>query len=546
MRSRKLAVAVILLALPVRAENAERGQVEAEEQVLPKLSLLCGGAFTVRYDLASLKANNQDMGFDQTSGSLECDEPLRFLWTLCQSETGKAAVRRNELREVQCRGVQGHEGRLSVKNGIILVERANEEAEAAQRAKLQFEKALSLKVPMAVADPYADQAWRDFRMAPAPVTSTTDYCLVSGNKEKYDASAVDHLRGDGTVKCLKAGAVVVDLVVKNRKKTGLDRAERDHWYRVEHLVDDRREGLQEEFKQGARVSQSLWKGGERVWSKEFTQTGKLTDFTRQLAKGQASLRLTEDGRVTSLSCLPELRDDEVLAAWCGFGGEKTVQVYDGTGKVNAVRTFRDGRLVREAPGDSPYSTRVAVSFVEGKKDGEERVLREDGTLERTVQWSAGVQNGLEQTYAKDGKKVVQRTTWQAGASVESVENFLNGNPKRREQYEGDKAMQRTTWFDLGQKESEVHLLRCRQAWREGWCEDGLEQRWFENGRLAAQAHWKLGQRDGEGKSWFPDGGQRTEERWLNGSITRRREWDEKGALVADAEFEEDGSRKVKR
>jgi len=50
--------------------------------VLVKLNARCGVDLTVRYDVESLKANNKDLGWDQTGGDRECNEPLRYRWAL--------------------------------------------------------------------------------------------------------------------------------------------------------------------------------------------------------------------------------------------------------------------------------------------------------------------------------------------------------------------------------------------------------------------------------------------------------------------------------
>lgn len=532
-----------VISLPCFASNSDSGQPNAEEQILPKLNLLCGGTFISKYDLASLKANNKDIGWDQTSGHLECDEPLRLIWALCQSAEGKALVRRNELREVRCRGIAGNVGKLSVKSGVITVERAYEEREAWKRAHTEFEAALKVKVPLKSPDPYYDDAWRDFLQAPTPVTSTTDYCLVNGEKVKLDLSWGERTQ-EGTVKCLERGVVVVDLTLKDGRKTGLSRATRDDWYRVEHAIDGKRDGVVEEFRKGTLTRRELYKAGQRVWTREFNERGEVKEYTRQFANGQVTLRLTDDGRVTSLNCLPEARGDDVVDAWCGFKGDRVVSIYDGTEKVSAIRTFRNGVVVREQPGDSHYAARRDVAFdANGKKQGEERITREDGTLARIARWKSGEQEGAEEVFAKDGQRVVERTLWKGGAPIDHTEFFLNGNPKQREANDGDR-QSRITWFDLGAKQSEAQFARCSNG--RGWCEDGTSRRWFENGKLAEESRWTLGVQDGVTKRWFPSGTQQLEERWDKGLRRARREWDEKGTLLADDEFEDDGSRKLRR
>ena len=69
---------------------------------------------------------------------------------------------------------------------------------------------------------------------------------------------------------------------------------------------------------------------------------------------------------------------------------------------------------------------------------------------------------------------------------------------------------------------------------------------LENGKLAEETQWKAGTQLGLSKRWFPNGNQQSEERWEAGILRARKQWDEKGAPVSDDEFEEDGSRKLRR
>ena len=92
--------------------------------------------------------------------------------------------------------------------------------------------------------------------------------------------------------------------------------------------------------------------------------------------------------------------------------------------------------------------------------------------------------------------------------------------------------------------SEAQFARCRNG--RAWCEDGTSRRWFENGTLAEESRWSLGVQEGVTRRWFPSGTQQLEERWDKGLRRARREWDEKGTLLADDEFEDDGSRKLRR
>lgn len=540
-------VSTLALAVLLAGSNTpEKAQDRARREVVPKLNLLCGVTLDVRYEGDSLREHNQDIRYDQTDGDLECNEPLRYLWRVCQSDAGKALVKKLEVRSVVCRGTPGKVGSLALSKGVITVERAFEEPRHFVRAKAQFEAAFKTKVDVE-ADPYGDEAWREFERAPVPVTSTTDYCLVDGAKVEFSWSAHERLpagTSSATVKCLEAGKPVIDVVVKERKVTGFVTQTRDDWRRRTSLVDGKREGLEETWKKGALESQAMWKADSRVWSKEFLPSGGLDRYWRQFPSGQATLDLLPDGRVTGLSCLPDAKDDEVLAAWCGFKGEKTVPLYDGTEKLNTTVTWKNGLKTRQVAGTSAYGSGSTVSFVDGQPDGEERLTRPDGTLEATITWKRGVRSGFERRYEKDGKKVVEETSWKDGELEKRVTFFLNGNKRSEELRDGPKQRDVIEYFDLGGVESKGRWVACpsRRYARDGVCEDGVHQRFFESGKKAAEVTWKLGERL-KAVEYFERGGLASVEVFTDGRVSSRTTYFADGGVERDEAYEADGSRK---
>jgi antitoxin component YwqK of YwqJK toxin-antitoxin module len=257
-----------------------------------------------------------------------------------------------------------------------------------------------------------------------------------------------------------------------------------------------------------------------------------------------SVELGDDGKVYGLSCSPNAKDDEVLRTWCGFAGEKTTDVYDGTKAVNRTVTFKNGQLTKQVAGTSRYASGNTTTFVDGKPDGEERVTRGDGTLEATVTWKKGLKHGLEKHFSKDGKKLVEELAWHEGELERRVEYFLNGNKKVEEAYDGPKQRQTTTYFDLGAVRSKGRWVSCERRWGDGWCEDGVHASFFESGKKAAEATWKVGVRTGE-KQWFESGVLAEVTTWADGRVSARTAYFADGGVEADEAFEEDGSRKVK-
>lgn len=546
----RLVVALLLgSTVAIAGSNSpENALARTKDEVLLKLNVLCVTSLTVRYDGDSLRQHNKDIGWDQTGGDLECNEPLRYLWSLCGTEAGKAVVRRSEVREVVCKGTPGAVGSLTFKAGVVTVERAYEEPTPFKRARKQFEAAFKTKLRLDE-DPYSDDAWRTFRQLPNPVTSTTDYCLVDNVKKEFDWYAADRATenaGAKTVKCFSAGTLVIDVTVKERKKSGLITQARDAWRKRYTVKDDKAEGLEEIRDGDALLSTSMFKDGQRVWEKEFHPGGALKRYWRQYPKPlQVSLDLREDGKVTSLSCAPDAKDDEVLRTWCGFAGEKTTPVYDGTDKLNRTVSYRDGLLTKQVAGDSTYATRSTLNYVDGKPDGEERVTRPDGSLEATVTWKRGVKNGLEKHYADDGKKRIEELDFRDGEVQRSTTFFLNGNKKLDDLRDG-KQSQRTEYFDLGAVRSKGTWIPCeRRSSRDSWCEDGLHTTFFESGKRLGEVTFAQGRRIAA-KRWYETGVPEAVEMYEKERLSASTRYFPDGGVASDEAFEADGSRKLNR
>ncbi|MDP3504763.1 MAG: hypothetical protein Q8S33_30775 [Myxococcales bacterium] len=547
----RLVVALLLSSTVALAgsNSPENALARTKDEVLLKLNLLCGATFTVRYDGDSLRQHNKDIGWDQTGGDLECNEPLRYLWSLCGTETGKAVVRRSEVREVVCKGTPAAVGSLAFKAGVVTVERAYEESTPFKRSRKQFEAAFKTTLTLEE-DPYSDDAWRSFRQLPNPVTSTTNYCLVDDVKKEFNWYAADRATenaGAKKVKCFSEGTLVIDVTVKDRKKTGLITQVRDAWRRRYTVKDNQEDGLDEVRDGDVLLSTAMFNAGQRVWEKEFHPNGALKRYWRQYPKPlQVSLDLRDDGKVTSISCAPDAKDDEVLRTWCGFAGEKTIEVYDGTKKLDRTVSYRDGLLTKQVAGDSTYATRSTLSYVEGKPDGEERRTRRDGTLDVTVTWKRGVQHGLEKHYSDDGKKLVEEFDFRDGALLRHTTFFLNGNKKLDDVRDGAKQSVRTEYFDLGAVSRKGNWIPCERRYgRESWCEDGLHTSFFESGTKRAEETFTQGKRV-SAKRWYETGVLQANETYEKDRLSANTTYFPDGGVASDDAFEADGSRKLRR
>lgn len=556
--TRLASLSVLLVAVPAFAgsNSPENAQASTERDYLSKVNVDCGLSLKVRYDGASLRAHNQDIRYDQTGGDRECNEPLRYVWYACQTPAGKAALARVPVTTIECRGTAAKVGSLTLKAGTLVVERAFEEEKPFLRSRKQFEQLLDVALELGAEgsrsseDPYSDDRWSELRQREPPVTDTRTFCVVNGKKVPFRTSLEDsfeHRKEDGRVECTKDGQPFTSLTLKAGKKTGFTTVERGDRLSREEYRDGKRHGEQRVQRAGKLVERAVFQDGEEVTRTELHESGKLARHKHRFADHLDDVSFSEDGRMQSLSCSPQAGQDPELAKWCGFGGEVTHSLYDGTGKVLAVLTFRDGVLQREAPGDSTYASRRAVSYQAGKKHGEERVFGKSGKLQSTVQWRQGVKDGKELRYAEDSEKVVEEQVWKAGELQRSTTFFLNGNPKQRALYDGPKEQRLTEYWDTGKVRVEEKRLPCPERRFRGreWCREGVQKTFYENGDRSTETSFKAGVEHGAYRAWHENGKPAEESEFADGRCVRRKTWDQNGQLLKDEEYEADGSRKLK-
>ena len=102
-----------------------------------------------------------------------------------------------------CKGVPGDVGSLTLSSGTLTVGRAFEETKPYLRSRKQFESLLKVTLALASDDPYQDEAWHALASQPNPVTSTTTYCLVGGDKVdlRRERLRPDSAAASRTVRC---------------------------------------------------------------------------------------------------------------------------------------------------------------------------------------------------------------------------------------------------------------------------------------------------------------------------------------------------------
>jgi antitoxin component YwqK of YwqJK toxin-antitoxin module len=532
-------VVVVLLLLgrgALGSNGPELAVARTKQELLRKLNAMCGTSLTVRYDGDSLRQHNDDIAVGATGGETECNEPLRYLFSLCRTEPGKALVRRAGVREVVCQGTPARVGSLTVKGGVVTVERAHVEPTPFRRARRQFEAAFATKLKVEDDDPLRDAWWRTFREARTPDITPSDVCFVDGVKKAFDWLAADDHLGAKTVRCLWNGEVVIDVTMKDRKKSGLLTQASDDWRRRYTVKDDIEEGLQEVSDGQLLLSTLRYSNGVPIWEKAFHPRGTLKRYWRRSPNPkQASLELQEDGRVADLSCVPDVRDDEVLRTWCGFDGEKTTQVFDGSVLSRTV-THRDGVLTKL----------VAASSAQGDRRLEV-ARRDDGTLVLTRTRKREVKWGLQTEFAEDGTTVIEELDYRDDELLRSTRYFGNGDTFFEELRVGPRQYRRTEYFERGGISGTGLWGPCESvlSHRGFWCQTGVHTFFFERGQKHHELTYSQG-RVQTAKRWYENGVLDSIEVYERGQLISNTLFFTDGGYAAGDAFEADGGRALKR
>ena len=544
---------ILLAETPlVRADNSpEQALDRFKRNVLPKISFACGVEFTAEYDGASLRKHDESIAHDQTSGDLECNEPFRYLWLVCQSERGKAAVKNAGVRGVFCKGTDGPTGTLFLSNGKLVLERSAKENKPYHRLRKRFEELLQVQVVFpkdSDADPYGDRTFSDLTARPNPSLSQTDYCKVNDERlELMPLYKFDRVR-EGKIKCWEKGQVIVDLTIKDGIRTGLTTVEHGRNQRVtSHYLNGQLHGEQSTTDAGKLSALTHFERGKRIWWQENNAATGVVEYSHQFEDGQALIRMSADGRVYGLRCTPSARADKRLQVACGFGAPRMTRIYDGTEKVNRIETWHNGVLMSRKGGDSEYANRSEVAFKDNKKHGHEHATRADGSAEADIEWNHGVKDGREIQYDKTGTKKVAEIVWQAGEKRSTTEYYLNGQRKSLQQIDGEHAVEQTFW-DNGKLKSEAKLVACDDGAYHavaGFCEHGVVRSFYEDGSRLEEAQFNMGKRHGTLQAFWPHEKPARLEQYVDDVLQKAKRWDESGKLIADDEYEADGSRKLR-
>ena len=74
----------------------------------------------------------------------------------------------------------------------------------------------------------------------------------------------------------------------------------------------------------------------------------------------------------------------------------------------------------------------------------------------------------------------------------------------------------------------------------------MHRSYFESGARRSEVSYRMGKRHGPSLGWWENGRPETVAAYADDKMTEAKTWDRDGKLVADDQFEADGSRKIRR
>jgi antitoxin component YwqK of YwqJK toxin-antitoxin module len=380
-------------------------------------------------------------------------------------------------------------------------------------------------------------------------------CEVDGKSVSPDNGATT-AGVTGLMRCRnREGQLTREQELQNGRFMG--RQYQDGKLRRERGVNERgnSHGTEKTFGPGGNLlSQAQYDNGSQVGvARRFHESGPPSRVTfYELVNGSsrevAVLEYNVDGSLREIRCgkrsvMPEDR------SVCGFAGRQKstlYAVYDGRASKTAdlyradllsvgdIASRRGQLHVEMRYENGPGSTRTYRVYDTDKHPDNKNTLREERIYEAA---SDPDSDRLQNTRAPllslkkwDARQqLIQHTRYTGGQMSQDEHWWLNGQIKSRQVREGQgaAALIRSEWFDDNGKLTE-RFLETQRGER-----TGVQQEFYANGRLAVEEVWSApAAAEGSSRTWR--GSTR---------VVSRKQWDEKGQLIADDEILEDGSRR---
>jgi antitoxin component YwqK of YwqJK toxin-antitoxin module len=325
---------------------------------------------------------------------------------------------------------------------------------------------------------------------------------------------------------------------------------------------DNREGSCKRWREsGSLEGEEIYEHGRLITSYRYDDSGNLTHLEmhgKSDSEKKTSVEFTAGGKIEALYCGTAFSEPKYRKL-CGFEGKSKVALHSKDGKVEAYRTFLNGKLVESAELDAETGKTLASDKKAIKDaDGIKSDYYPNGKVKQETRYnSENRYHGLQKEFSEEGT-LVREAVFENGFMTEEHLYYQNGQPKAHTQRvrasEGGKSVvvNSQRFWDNGKRmfEGSYHELK-RQTFfglGESWSYDDLEPfgkqtSWFESGKIEIETFWDGGKKTGIWKQYDRESGSlETEKYYKNNILVRVRAFVD-GQLRTDEELFPDGSRK---
>ncbi len=406
----------------------------------------------------------------------------------------------------------------------------------------------------------------------ASIAAAEEYCKFKGKDIRTtDTAAVAKI--DGTVQCSYRGETTVGIeylyergalkkVREFYRPSGKKKAEYGIFDPQQSAASsDNREGVCKRWREnGSLESEETFERGRLVVSYRYDESGDLNTLEMYGKSGsdkKTLIEFTAGGKIEAIYCGNAFSETKYRKL-CGFEGVSKVALYSKDGKVEAFRTFLNGRLMETAKVDPETGTTLA-SETKAKEgaDGIQSDFYANGKIKQEKRYNVEKRyHGVQKEYSEDGT-LVRDAHFENGFMTEEHLYYQNGHAKshtKRVQDGRAVKVDSKQYWDDGKRMFEGsyrELKRQTEFWPGSiWSYEDLQPfgkhtRWFETGRTESEAFWEQGKKVGIWKNYDRRTGNLLDESYYENDVLVRVRTFVDGMLETDEVLFPDGSRKSK-
>lgn len=414
-----------------------------------------------------------------------------------------------------------------------------------------------------------------------PASAQVEQCQVDGKWINLNHGGMT-ANLTGVVQCTRDGKPTREIPYANGKVHGVQKrfggfGSAGQVVHTEYS-EGKRNGVQRTFDADGRLLSEITYTNDRELglSRYYHANGKIKRETDIAPRDQESLthEYDDQGRLESITCGRQVTSPAGRGTCRYRDHSGVVETYYPGGGMRSRGQFKNGLLegVHER-FDRAGALQQREEMRGGVVHGIVRVVNPAGRILQEARYQEGLRHGPLKVFHETGT-LLEELIFEQGDLVRERTFFLNGEP-RGDTLRSDDRIQARGFWDNGKPRLEATFVVPDQQrsrpnpsttfvplridsdgadrfnewgavhgnWPRTMRQEGTEKRFHENGTAASEVTYRDGRREGRARAWHDNGQLAVELSYVAGRVTARKEFDERGALVKDEEYLEDGSRR---